>query len=393
MTALTPSTRARAVTDSITLAITARAQAMRAQGTSVISLAAGEPDFPSPDSVCEAGIAAIRNGQTRYTPAPGMPDVRAAAAHWFRRHFGLEYTASHVMVTAGAKPALLLALMTLCEDGDPVLLPAPFWASYTDLVGLAGGRPVVLPAVPEQGFIHSGAQVGAAMDASGARGVMLNWPNNPSGAVPTREQVESVVAAVVARDGWIISDEIYARLIYDGLTHWSPACVPGAMERTLVVNGGTKSHSMTGWRVGFLAGPQGIIEAAGRVQSQAIGNTCTISQRAVLAVCNESNDEEVSRRIAAYVARRERMVELVRGIPGLTMSKPQGAFYGLIDAREVCARRGMTDIGIAESLLEEAHVAVVPGTPFAIEGFLRLSYAAAMPDIEEGIRRISRWLA
>lgn len=393
MSDLPLSARARAITDSITLAITARAQGMRAQGIDVVSLAAGEPDFPSPDEVCEAGIRAIREGQTRYTAASGMTDVRAAAAGWFRRQFDLPYETPNVMVTAGAKPALTLGLMTLCNEGDRVLLPAPFWASYTDIVQLAGGDPVVVPAVPEQGFIHHGRQIAQAAHEVGARGIVLNWPNNPSGAVPTREQVEEVVAAVLDCGMWIISDEIYARLIYDGLAHHSPAGCKGAFERTLVVNGGTKSHSMTGWRIGFLAGPRGVIEAAGRIQSQAIGNTCTIRQRAVLAVCNETDTSGLAKRLAAFDERRRYVCSAVNSIPGLRLATPHGAFYALIDARAVCALRRIDDIALAEHLLSEAKVAVIPGTPFAIPGFIRISYAASMREIEEGIRRIAAYVS
>ncbi len=387
------SARARAITDSITLAITARAQAMRAQGIDIVSLAAGEPDFPSPDEVRDAGIKAIVDNQTRYTPAAGMPDVRAAAASWFRRQFGLTYEPAQVIVTAGAKPALTLGLMAICEEGDRVLLPAPFWVSYTDIVKLAGGEPVILPAVPEQGFVHTGAQIVRAAREANAKGVVLNWPNNPSGAVPTRAQVEEVVGAILDAGLWIISDEIYARLLYDGYEHFSPARCKGALDRVLVVNGGTKSHSMTGWRIGFLAGPRAVIDAAARIQSQAMGNTCTISQRAVLAVCNETDDSTLRKRLAAFDERRRFVVKAINAIPGLHLATPHGAFYALIDARAVCKARGIDDIALAEQLLADAKVALIPGSPFAIPGFIRLSYAASMEDIEEGISRIAAFLS
>lgn len=393
MTEIPLSARARAITDSITLAITARAQAMKAQGIDVVSLAAGEPDFPSPDEVREAGIRAIREGQTRYTSATGMADVRAAAAGWFRRHYGLPYEAGDVIVTAGAKPALMLALMAVCEDGDRVLLPAPFWASYTDIVKLAGGEPVIVPAVPEQDFIHSGAQIARAARESGAKGIVLNWPNNPSGAVPTREQVEEIVAEAIAAGLWILSDEIYARLVYDGREHYSPARCKGAFGRVLVVNGGTKSHSMTGWRIGFLAGPRAVVDAAGRILSQAMGNACTISQRAVLAVCNETDDSALRERLRAYDERRRFVVGAINRIPGLRLATPHGAFYALIDAREACARLRIDDVQLTERLLAEAKVALIPGGPFAIPGFIRLSYAASMKEIEEGVRRIAAYLS
>ncbi|MBI5852751.1 MAG: pyridoxal phosphate-dependent aminotransferase [Planctomycetes bacterium] len=387
------SARARAITDSITLAITARAQTMKAQGVDVVSLAAGEPDFASPDAVREAGIKAIRDGQTRYTAATGMPDVRAAGASWLSRVFGLNYAAGDVIVTAGAKPALMLGLMAICGDGDRVLLPAPFWPSYVDIVKLALGVPVIVPAVPEQDFVHAGAQIVRAARDAKAKGIVLNYPNNPSGAVPTRAQVEELVAAALEAGLWIVSDEIYARLIYDGREHFSPARCSGAAERVLVVNGGTKSHSMTGWRIGFLAGPRHVVDAAGRIQSQAIGNACTISQRAVLAVCNESDDAELRARLRAFDERRRWVVQAVNQIPGLTLATPHGAFYALIDARPVCRRLGYDDVELAERLLSDAKVALIPGGPFAIPGFIRLSYAASMKELEEGVRRIAAFLS
>lgn len=393
MTDLQLSARARAITDSITLAISARAQAMRASGVDVISLAAGEPDFPSPENVCEAGTRAVKDGQTRYTAASGMPDVRAAAAQWFQTRFELPYEAQNVVVTAGAKPALTLALLTLCEEGDRILVPAPFWVSYPDIIGLTGGLPIVVPAVPDQGFIHHGEQIAQAAKEHDARGIILNWPNNPSGAVPTRAQVSEVVAAILDAGMWMVSDEIYARLIYGDLEHFSPARCEGALERSLVVNGGTKSHSMTGWRVGFLAGPTEIIAAAGRIQSQAIGNTCTISQRAVLAVCNETDETGLQSRLGAFDQRRRFVLESINAIRGLHLEEPRGAFYALIDAREICAARGIDDVQLVESLLTEAKVALIPGTPFAIPGFIRLSYAASMEQIAEGVRRIAAYLS
>lgn len=387
------SARARAITDSITLAIMARAQSMKAQGVDVVSLAAGEPDFPSPDEVREAGIQAIRDGQTRYTSAVGMPDVRAAGARWLKRVFGLDYEAENVIVTAGAKPALMLGLMAICGDGDRVLLPAPFWPSYVDIVKLAGGVPVIVDAVPEQEFVHSGEQIARAARQAEAKGIVLNYPNNPSGAVPTHAQVEEIVAAALDAGLWILSDEIYARLIYDGREHHSPARCKNAFERVLVVNGGTKSHSMTGWRIGFLAGPRHVVDAAGRIQSQAIGNACTISQRAVLAVCNAPDDIGLRERLRAFDERRRWVVQAVNRIPGLELDAPHGAFYALIDARAVCRRLGCDDVEFAERLLTTAKVALIPGSPFAIPGFIRLSYAASLKELEEGVRRIAAFLS
>lgn len=389
MPAIPISARARAITDSITLAISARAAAMKKEGIDVVSLSAGEPDFGTPTAVAEAGIRAIRDGYTRYTPAAGMPDVRAAASRWFERHFGLSYAPSDVMVTAGAKPALHLALDSIVDRGDRVLLPAPFWASYTDLVQLSEGVPVVVDAVPEQEFVHSGEQIARAAEENHAKGIVLNFPNNPSGAVPTRAQLESIVDAAIEHDMWILSDEIYARLIYDDRSHVSPASFERARERVIVVNGGTKSHSMTGWRVGFLAGPSEVVAAAARIQSQAMGNTCSISQRAVLEVCDEEDDSELQRRVGAFDERRRYLVEELARIPKLRVEMPHGAFYVLVDVREFSADLGIDDVAFAERLLVEGLVATVPGTPFAIPGFVRLSYAASMDDLRTAVGRVA----
>lgn len=385
-----PSPRALSIEESITLAITARANALKAEGKDIISLGAGEPDFPTPERVADAGVAAIRNHDTRYTAASGKPKVRAAAADWFQQ-FDLDYEPTEVMVTAGAKPALTMALMAITDPGDTVLVPAPFWASYPEIVKLVGGKPVVVEGHPDQGFIHTGAQIAAAAKDHGAKGVMLNYPNNPSGAVPTEAQIREIVDACVETDMWILSDEIYARLVYDGAKHVSPAAVPGGRDRTLVVNGGTKSHSMTGWRIGFLAGPAPVIKAAGGLQSQAIGNPSTISQAAVLEICAERDDAEFKRRLAAFGQRRSYLCEAIPQIPGLQLAPPQGAFYALVDVREVCDERGIDDVQLTEELLQEALVSVVPGSAFAMPGFLRLSYAASMKDLERVVERLQKF--
>ncbi len=393
MSTIPESRRARAIHDSITLAISARASTMRRDGIDVVSLSAGEPDFPTPEPIQDAGVAAIREGRTRYTPAAGIPELRKAAADWFRRRFGIPYQAENISVTAGAKPALTLGLMAIVDEGDRVLLPAPFWASYTDIVRLAGGEPVPIRAVPEQGFVHTGEQIAAAARRHGAKGVVVNFPNNPSGAVASRAQLEEIVDAAIENDLWIVSDEIYARLLYDGREHVSPASFERAFDRVLVVNGGTKSHSMTGWRVGFLAGPTATVDAVARIQSQAVGNTCTISQYAAIQVCEETDDSEVNRRLAAFDERRRYLVDAVNGIDGLSAAMPDGAFYVLVDVHEASKRLGIgDDVVFAERLLNEARVAVIPGTPFEIPGFIRLSYAVSMDDLKRAVARLREFV-
>jgi aspartate/methionine/tyrosine aminotransferase len=374
--------------ESATLAIMAEAQALRAAGHDVVSLSAGEPDFATVDAIAAAGTRAIREHRTRYTAAAGMPELRQAAARWFDRTYGLRYRPEQLLVTAGAKPALHMALLSLVDRGDRVLLLAPFWVSYPDLIRVADGEPIVLPPVPEQGFVHSGEQIAAAAREHGARGLILNYPNNPSGAVPSRTQMRSIVTAAIGSGLWILSDEIYGSMLYDGLEHVSPAAFPDAADSVLVVNGGTKSHSMTGWRIGFLAGPADLIAAAARIQSQVLGNACTISQHAALELCNGEHGDEAARRMRSFDERRRYLVEQVRTIPGLALAAPGGAFYALVDARPLCARLRCNDIDLAQRLLQQAHLAVVPGTPFAIPGFIRLSFSAPMADLEKAIARL-----
>lgn len=392
MPGLTSSARARAVVESATLAITARAAEMRAAGQDVISLSAGEPDFPTPKDIASAGIRAIETCDTKYTATSGLPELRRAAAGWLRKQFGLDYTPDEVMATAGAKAGLHMALTSIVEPGDRVLLLAPYWVSYPDLVRVAGGEPVQLPAVPEQQFVHTGAQIEEAANEHGARGIILNYPTNPSGAVPTRAQVQEIVDAAIASDLWILSDEIYATMVYDDQQYTSPASFAAARERTIVVSGATKSHSFTGWRLAFLAGPGEIIAAAGRIQSQVIGNPCTISQHAAIAICEGDYREEIARRMQAFDQRRRFLVDSVGGLDHVSLAPPKGAFYALVDARPLCSRLGVDDIELAQRLLERHLVATVPGSAFAIPGFIRLSYAMSMEQLERGVARIRQFV-
>jgi aspartate aminotransferase len=387
-----PNARSRRIEESVTLAIAARAAKLKAAGRDVVSLGAGEPDFPTPESIARAGAEAIEQGRYRYTAASGVPELRAGGAAWFESTFGLDYTPDEVMVTAGAKPALHMALDTIVEPGDRVLVLAPYWVSYPALVRMAGGEPVILEQVPEQGFVHAAAAIDAAVRRHAVRGIVTNFPNNPSGAVPTREQMQALVKVAAAHDLWIVSDEIYALLRYDGAEHVSPAMVPGGRQRTLIVNGFTKSHTLTGWRIGFLAGPAAVIEAASRIQSQVLGNPCTISQHAALAACAEPPFAEVERRLPALDERRRFLCEQIPRLPGLALHPPRGAFYALVDARQLCWDRGLDDLQLCEQLLEEQLLAIVPGSAFGAPGFVRLSYAASMDDLRRAVARLRAFL-
>jgi aspartate aminotransferase len=383
-----PNARARRIEESPTLAIIGRAAKLRAEGKDVIALGAGEPDFPTPTPIAEAGVAAIRGGRTRYTAAAGTAELRQAGARWFASTYGIGFTADEVLVTAGAKPALHMALNTVVEKGDRVLILAPYWVSYPALVTMADGEPVILPPVPEQGFVHAAEAIDAAAARTGAKGLLVNFPNNPSGACASRAQVEAIVQVCRERGMWILSDEIYGLLRYGGSTHTSPAAVPAGRERTMVVNGFTKSHTMTGWRIGFLAGPQPLIAAAARIQSQVLGNACTISQEAALHGCQHPLSEEVARRVQAFDDRRRYLVEELNRIDGLRLRPPEGAFYALVDVRSWCERLRCDDIGLAERLLEQKLLAGVPGSAFGIPGFVRFSYAASLDELRRAVERL-----
>lgn len=388
MPGIVPNARSRRIEESATLAITAKAAKMKAAGLDVVSLGAGEPDFPTPAPIAQAGIRAIEQGKTRYTPAPGVPELRAAGARWLERTFGLRYSADEVMVCAGAKGALHMGLESIVEPGDAVLILAPYWVSYPALVTMADGEPIVLPAVPDQGFVHDARTIAAAAERHRAKGILLNFPNNPSGAVPTREQVRSIVDVAVEKGLWIVSDEIYSTLLYDGAEHVSPASLPGGRERTIVVNGFTKSHTLTGWRTSFLAAPRAVVDAACRIQSQVLGNACTISQEATLAACETPLADELARRMRAFDERRRYLVAEINRLPGMKLATPKGAFYALVDVRELCARRGIDDVAVCEQLLDRHLLASVPGSAFAIPGFIRLSYAAAMDQLRLAVERL-----
>lgn len=380
--------RSRRIEESATLAISARAAALKARGKDVVSLGAGEPDFPTPGPIAEAGIRAIQQGNTRYTPAAGVPELRAAGAQWFQDTFGLAYDARSVMVCAGAKAALHMALATLVEPGDRVLILAPYWVSYPALVVMADGEPVIVPPCPDRGFVHDAATIAAAAEQHGAKGLIVNFPNNPSGVVPSQFQMQAIVDVAAARGMWIVSDEIYSLLCYGASAHVSPAQLPRGKDRTLVVNGFTKSHTLTGWRTSFLAGPTEVVDAACRIQSQVLGNPCTISQAAMLAACQTPLPDELARRQRAFTERRDYLVREIGALRGLRLEAPQGAFYALVDCRELCAERGIDDVRLCEQLLDRHLLAVVPGSAFAIPGFVRLSFAVALEQLQKATARL-----
>ncbi|HEY8551985.1 MAG TPA: pyridoxal phosphate-dependent aminotransferase [Thermaerobacter sp.] len=389
------SARARGIQPSVTIAIDTRAKALKDAGEQVINLSAGEPDFPTPRHVCEAAVAAIEAGFTRYTPAAGIAELRRAIADKHRRDNGVEYAEDEIVVSSGGKHALFNAFMALCDPGDQVIIPAPYWVSYPEMVRLAGGEPVIVETGPETGFKLTPEALRRALGPR-SRAVVLNSPNNPTGAVYTREELDALVAVAVEAGLWIVTDELNEHLIDEG-EHVSIAALrPEYRERTILINGVSKAYAMTGWRIGWAAAPRPVAKAMAAIQSQATSSVNSIAQKAAVAALTGPQDDVAAMR-EEYRRRRDLVVDGLSRLPGIDVERPAGAFYvypsvrGLL-GREIGGRRVDDDVALAEALLEAARIAVVPGTAFGTPGYLRLSYATARSDLEEALRRLGQLL-
>lgn len=375
-----------------TMAVDGRAKELRAQGIDIINFSAGEPDFPTPEHIKDAARDAIAANLTRYTPVAGTNELRAAIADKLARENGLEYSPAEVVVCNGGKQALYNAFMALCEPGDEVIIIAPYWVSYPEQVALTGARPVFVKADPEQRF-HVSAEAIAAAITPRTRMIVLNSPNNPTGAVFNRVELEAVAEMARQHDLWVVSDEIYEHLIYGEHEHFSIASLPGMKERSVVINGVSKAYAMTGWRVGYAAAPKPVVDAMAALQGHVSSGISSISQAAATAALNGSF-EPVRAMAAEYDRRRRHIVERVNRLPGLRCDEPEGAFYVFVDARELIGKpRVASDVDLAAYLLDEGRVAVVPGVGFGWEGYLRISYATSMELIDEGLDRMERALA
>jgi aspartate aminotransferase len=392
------SARVGGISESATLAVDAKAKALKAAGRPVIGFGAGEPDFPTPAEVVEAAIVAAREpAMHRYTPAAGLPALREAIAAKTARDSGLEVPASQVLVTNGGKQAVYQAFATLLDPGDEVILPAPYWTTYPEAVRLAGGVPVEVFAGPEQGYLVDVEQLEAAR-TDRTKVLLFCSPSNPTGAVYPREQVEAIGRWALEHGVWVVTDEIYEHLTYDGVTAESmPVVVPELADTCVVLNGVAKTYAMTGWRVGWLVGPADVVKAATNLQSHLTSNVANVSQRAALAAVSGPLDAAHTMR-EAFDRRRRTMVAMLEEIDGVSCPVPQGAFYAYPDVRGVlgrtiAGRTPQTSAELATLILEEAEVAVVPGEAFGPSGFLRLSYALGDDDLVEGVGRIQRLLA
>jgi len=392
------SARIGGIAESATLAVDAKAKAKKAAGEDVIGFGAGEPDFPTPDAIVAAAVAACKDpANHRYTPAGGLPALKAAIASKTARDSGWAVNASQVLVTNGGKQAVYAAFATILDPGDEVLLPAPYWTTYPEAIKLAGGVPVDVVTTEDQGYRVTVEQLEAARTP---RTKALVWcsPSNPTGAVASPAEVEAVGRWAVEHGIWVVADEIYEHLVYGDAVHASmPVVVPELADTCIVVNGVAKTYAMTGWRVGWLIGPADVVTGATNLQSHATSNVANVSQRAALqAVAGDLS--AVAEMRAAFDRRRQLMVRLLNDIPGITCPEPQGAFYCYPSVKALLGKtlRGRvvtSSTELAEVVLDEAGVAVVPGEAFGTPGYFRLSYALGDEDLEKGVRRMGALLA
>lgn len=400
---MTPTTGTRisrkiaAITESATLAVDAKAKALKAAGEDVIGFGAGEPDFPTPDHIVEAAVAACRDPRNhRYSPTPGLPELREAVAAKTARDSGLEVAAADVLVTNGGKQAVYNTFQTLLDPGDEVLLPAPYWTTYPEAIALADGIPVAIPTSEASGFRVTIEQLDAACTER-TKALLFVSPSNPTGAVYPRHEVEAIGRWAVERGVWVVTDEIYEHLTFGDHEFTSmPVVVPELADCCVVVNGVAKTYAMTGWRVGWMIGPRDVITAAGNLQSHATSNVSNVAQRAAVAALT-GDLEAVAQMRAAFARRGRRMHELLVKIDGVTCLEPQGAFYcfpnfaGVLE-RDIAGRRPADTLELCELVLEEVKVAIVPGEAFGAPGYARMSFALGDDDLEEGVSRIAELL-
>jgi len=382
--------RAKTLSASATLELNARVAELRAAGIDVISLGAGEPDFPTPPEAIAAAQAFIAKGMVHYTHANGLPELRAAAAESLSRSTEVRWTAEQVVVTCGAKEGVALALLAVAGAGDEVLVPTPSWISYEPMVGIADARVVRLPCDEASGWKLRPETLAAALTPR-SRALVLNTPNNPTGSVYTQAELAALGRVLEGREVVVVSDEIYSPFVYEG-RHVSPAAIPGMAGRTVVVNGVSKSHAMTGWRIGFLTGPQPIVEAVGKLKGHMTSNAAAPSQHAALGALRSG--EACTRTMAeAFARRRKTAVEALRRMPGIAVEAPAGAFYVFprVDALYGGRVRGSHDF--CRLLLDEARVAVVAGADFGEDRCVRLSIATADDRLAEALTRIGRCVA
>ncbi|MBD6618921.1 pyridoxal phosphate-dependent aminotransferase [Komarekiella sp. 'clone 1'] len=379
--------RVSKVTPSLTLAIAAKAKALKADGIDVCSFSAGEPDFDTPAHIKAAAAKALDEGKTKYGPAAGEPKLRDAIARKLKTDNGLDYKSENVIVTNGGKHSLYNLMVALIDPGDEVIIPAPYWLSYPEMVTLVGGIPVIVTTDATTGYKITPEQLRQSITPK-TKLFVLNSPSNPTGMVYTPDEIKALAQVVIDADILVVSDEIYEKILYDGAEHISIGSLGKEIfERTLISNGFAKAYSMTGWRLGYLAGPVEIIKAASTIQGHSTSNVCTFAQYGAIAALEGSQDcvEEMRQ---AFAKRRQVMLDRLNAIPGLSTTKPDGAFYLFPDI----SKTGLKSLEFCDALLEEHQVAVIPGIAFGTDYNIRLSYATDMATIEKGMDRLEKFV-
>ncbi|HWP82245.1 MAG TPA: pyridoxal phosphate-dependent aminotransferase [Bacteroidota bacterium] len=386
------SAKVQALKESKTLALSARAKRMKAEGIDVVSLTAGEPDFPTPEAIKKAAIQAINENFTKYTANAGMPELLKAIAEKLRRENNIRVEPSGVIVSNGAKHSVYNALQAICDRGDEVLIPAPYWVSYPEIAKLVDAKPVILRTNPADQFKLTPKQLRKAIGRR-SRVLILNSPCNPTGAVYTPEEIEALAEVVEASKLFVISDEIYEKVLYDGARHFSIGSIETLRDRVITVNGVSKAFSMTGWRIGYAAGQTNIIAAMDKIQGQVTSNASSISQRAALSALTNNLEREIESMVREFGRRRRFLIEEFRKIDGISFVHPSGAFYlffnvkSYLGVRNKALRFNNAD-DLCEHFLVQHKVAMVPGTSFGAKEWVRISYACSMDELRKGVERL-----
>ena len=390
--------RIRTIAPSQTLAISAKAKAMKAAGESVVNFGVGEPDFPTPEYIVDAAVKALREGKTKYTPSAGLPELRRAVCEKFRRDNGLDYEPSQIIVSNGAKHSIFNVCYALVDEGDEVIIPVPYWLTYPEVVKTCGGVPVYVEGSKENAFKITPEQLEAAITPK-TKLLIFNSPCNPTGAVYSEAEVRALAAVCEKHEIFVLSDEIYEKLVYGKTKPFSMAAVSDKMkELTITVNGVSKTFAMTGWRIGYLAAPKNIAKAIDSFQSHATSNACSVSQYATLeALTSSVSDEKIEKMTAIFAERRHAAVERIAKMKDVYCIVPEGAFYIMLVVSGVYGKtyegRAISDsVSFADTLLDAAKVAVVPGAPFGADDCVRLSYSLSMEDMLEGLDRIAAFI-
>ncbi len=387
---------AREVKTSATLAITAKAKQLQAKGVDVVGFGAGEPDFDIPENVKNAAIKAIKDNYNKYTPTAGAPELKEAVCEKLLKDNGLKYSPSQVIVSAGAKQSILNIVLVLCDTGDEAIIPAPYWVSYPEMVIMAGAMPVFLKTTDKEHFKITKESLARAITPR-SKLLFMNSPSNPTGMVYTEKELREIIGFAVEKGLYVISDEIYEKVLYDGVRHFSPATFnDNCYKKVITVNGFSKVYAMTGWRLGYAAGPEEIIKAATNIQDHTTSGANSIAQKAGVEAL-KGNQDSVTQMISEFDKRRKYIIERLNNIKSVSCLLPQGAFYAFPKVSDLYKKKigGQTvanSSDLVNVLLEKAHVAFVPGAPFGADEYIRISYATSMVNIEKGMDRFEKFL-